>query len=96
MIIGVVNKKEDWNFKIKGGDPMKITIEIPDIKTAADAINNAMVAYGDIVSSIILCCEIPNKLRPLAKLDEEELTKRFNCLCDIYKQIEEIEKSKEV
>lgn len=75
---------------------MKITIEVPDIKTVADAINNAMVAYGDIVYSIILGCEIPNKFQPLAKLDEEELAKRFNCLRDIYKQIEEIEKSKEV
>jgi hypothetical protein len=77
----------------KGGESMKIEIEVPDIKTAVDAINNAAIAYGDIVSSLILGCEVPQKFQPLAKLDEEELTKRFNCLKNIYKQLEEIEKN---
>ena len=72
---------------------MKIEIEVPDIKTAADAINNALVTYGDIVWSVILGCEVPNKFRPLAKLDEDELTKRLDCLKSIYKQLEEIEKN---
>ena len=72
---------------------MKIEIEIPDITTTSKAINNAMVAYGDIVYSLILGCEVPNKFQPLAKLDEEELTKRFNCLKSIYEQLEEIEKN---
>lgn len=72
---------------------MKIEIDVPDITTASKAINNAMAAYGHIVYSLILGCEVPNKLQPLAKLDEEELTKRFNCLKSIYKQLEEIEKN---
>ena len=80
-------------MQTKGGELMKITIEVPDIEIAAKSINNAMVAYGDIVWSIILGCEVPQKFQSLAKLDEEELTKRFNCLRDICKQIEEMEKN---
>ena len=72
---------------------MKIEIEVPDIKTAADAVNNAMAVYGDIVSTIMIGCEIPHRFAPLAKLSDEELTKRFNCLKSIYDQIEEIEKN---
>lgn len=72
---------------------MKIEIEVPDIKTAAIAINNAIVAYNDIVWSIILGCEVPNKFRPLKTLDDEELEKRLSCLKDIYKQLEEMEKN---
>lgn len=72
---------------------MKIEIEVPDIKTAVDAINNALVTYGDIVWSVILGCSVPQKLQPLAKLDEEELIKRLDCLKGIYKQLEEIEKN---
>ena len=72
---------------------MKIEIEVTDITTAAKAINNAMVAYGDIIYSVILGCEVPQKFQPLSKLDEEELTKRFDCLKGIYKQLEEIEKN---
>lgn len=72
---------------------MKIEIEIPDITTAAKAINNAMVAYGDIVYSVILGCEVPQKFQPLTNLEEDELTKRFDCLKGIYKQLEEIEKN---
>lgn len=72
---------------------MKIEIEVPDIKTVADAINNAAIAYGDIVYAIMLGCQVPNRLEPLKKLSEEELNKRCDCLRQIYKQLEEIEKS---
>ena len=72
---------------------MKIEIEVPDIKTAADAINNALVAYGDIVWSVVLGCSVPQKLQPLAKLDEKELIKRLDCMKSIYEQLEEIEKN---
>jgi hypothetical protein len=72
---------------------MKIEIEVPDITTAAKAINNAMVAYGDIIYSVILGCEVPQKFQPLANLDEEELVKRFDCLKGICQQLEEIEKN---
>lgn len=72
---------------------MKIEIEISDIKTAVDAINNAAVAYGDIISTIMTGCAIPKTLEPLTKLSDEELTKRFNCLKQIYRQLEEVEKN---
>ena len=72
---------------------MKIEIEVPDIKTAVDTINNAAIAYGDIVWSAILGCEVPRKFQPLTKLSEEELIKRLDCLKSIYKQLEEIEKN---
>lgn len=72
---------------------MKVEIEIPNIKTAVDAINNAAITYGDIIYTMSLGCTIPKSLEPLTKISEEELTKRFNCLKQIYKQLEEIEKN---
>lgn len=72
---------------------MKIEIEVSDIKTAVDAINNAAIAYGDIISTIMIGCAIPKALEPLTNISEEELTKRFNCLKQIYGQLEEIEKN---
>lgn len=70
---------------------MKIEIEVPDIKTAADAINNAAILYGDVISCIHLGCSVPAKARPLKNLTDEELDKRFNCLKQIYQQLEAIE-----
>ena len=75
---------------------MKIEIEVLDIKTAVDAINNAAIAYGDVINKVMLCCDIPNRLEPLKNISEEELTKRFNCLKQIYEQLEAIEQNKEV
>ena len=72
---------------------MKIEIEVPDITTASKAINNATVAYGDIISAIMVGCEVPQRFAPLAQLSDEELRKRFNCLKSIYEQLEEIEKN---
>lgn len=71
---------------------MKIELEVADVKTVVDAINNATIAYGDIVSCIILDCEVPLKFQPLSNVSDEELTKRFNCLKDIYEQLLSIEK----
>ena len=70
---------------------MKIEIEVTDITTAAKAINNAMAAYGNIVWSIILGCEVPKNFQPLANLDDDELTKRLDCLKDICEQLEAVE-----
>ena len=70
---------------------MKIEIEIPDIKTAADAINNAAILYGDVIWAISLGCSVPAKAEPFKKLSDEELDKRFNCLKQIYQQLEAIE-----
>lgn len=72
---------------------MKIEIDIgDDITIFAKALNNACVAYGDIISAIFFRCEIPSKLQPLKELSDEELQQRFYCLKDVYKQVEEIER----
>ena len=72
---------------------MKIKIEISDITIASKAINNALAAYGDIVSRIVIGCEVPQRFALLTQLSDEELTKRFDCLKSIYNQIEEMEKN---
>ena len=72
---------------------MKIEIEVEDISLLAKALNNACVAYGDIVWSVYLGCEVPSKFDPLKKLSQKELEARINCLKDVYRQVEEIEKT---
>ena len=71
---------------------MKITIEVPDITTAAIALNNACIAYGDIVYAIELGAEVPSKFNGLRQIDEDVLRKRFECVKNIYTQIEKMEK----
>ena len=72
---------------------MKIEIEVPDIKTAVDAINNAVVTYGDIIYALTLGCEVPKKFQALSKLSDDELMERFYCAKSIYEQLEIIEKN---
>lgn len=74
---------------------MKITIEIPDIKTAVSAINNAVIAYGDIISALILGCDVPEKFKVLTQLSDDELMERFYCLKSIYEQLEVVENNQE-
>ena len=71
---------------------MKVTIEIPDITTACCALNNAMLAYGNAIRSIMLGCEVPKVLEPLKQLDDHYLKQRYDCIADIYKQLEEMER----
>ena len=72
---------------------MKIEIEVEDISLFAKGLNNACVCYGDVLYGIFLGCEIPSKLEPLKKIPYEELQARFNCVKDVYMQIENIESS---
>lgn len=71
---------------------MKVTIEIPDITTACCALNNAVLAYGNVCRKIILGCDVPQILEPLKELDEHYLKQRYDCVASIYKQLEEIER----
>ena len=71
---------------------MKVIIEVPDIELFAKALNNAIVACGDIYYSIELGCEVPSKYERLDVLPREELKARYKCLLDVYSQIEQIEK----
>lgn len=73
---------------------MKLEIEINDLTTFAKGLNNALAAYGDVVSSIILGCETQVKVtrfQPLTKVSKEELKDRFNTLLEIYHQVERLE-----
>ena len=70
---------------------MKITIEVSDITQTAIALNNAMVAYGDIISCIELGLPVMEKFRVLEDVDDKVLRNRFECLRNMYKQIEALE-----
>ena len=71
---------------------MKIEVEVDDITTFAKALNNAMVAYGDIIWSLRIGCDVPKHFWPLGSSDEEELDNRFECLQKLYEQVEKIER----
>ena len=74
---------------------MKIEIEISNIELFSKALNNAFLAYGDIVHSINLGCGpqiITTKFLPLTKLSDNELRNRLEELKKVYLQIEEIER----
>lgn len=70
---------------------MKIEIEVEDLSLFIDALNNAIIAYGNIVHSIFMRCDIPSNLEPLKKLPYNVVEKRFYCLKDAYKQLEKME-----
>lgn len=74
---------------------MEITIKVDDITTFAKALNNAQIAYNSIVQAIVYGCEIPKQFEPLKELSDEELMGRLKSLMDVYKQVEEIERSVE-
>lgn len=73
---------------------MEIKLQVKDIELFTKALNNALIAYNEVVNAITLGCDIPSKLEPLRKLDDYELICRRNCLADVYKQVEAIEKHK--
>ena len=62
-----------------------------DITQTAIALNNAMVAYGDIISCIELGLPVMEKFRVLENVDDKVLRNRFECLRSVYKQIEALE-----
>lgn len=72
-------------------DKQKITIEIDDVSTLIDGLNNAIIAYNEVVGSIMLCCEVPLILSPLKQIPFEKLRERQQCLNDLYKQLIKIE-----
>ena len=74
---------------------MKIEIEVTDIELFAKALNNAFLAYWDIVSAIDLGCEPQiktTKFLPLGALPNGELKNRFEELERVYLQVEDIER----
>lgn len=63
-----------------------ITVEIDE--NAFNGLNNAIIAYNDIIFAIDFCCDVPTKLEPLKKLPEEELHARRDALIKMYRDIE--------
>lgn len=70
---------------------MKIEIEIKDLKSTLDGLNNALHAYNDLIFAITIGCEIPKKYNGLKKLNENELNYRLNCTRELYEQLLTIE-----
>lgn len=72
---------------------MKLTIEVDDPSLLLDGLNNAIIAYNDIVSAFFLGCDVPEKWRTLEKgrsYDEliSLLKTRMSILRSVYDQIE--------
>lgn len=74
---------------------MKIELEVNDLKTLIDGLNNAIIAYNEVVVAINLCCDVPSVFEPLKKIPFEILTDRQKALRDIYLQLIQIEESEE-
>lgn len=70
---------------------MKIEIEVDDLSLFAKALNNACATYRDMVFGVMIGCEIPTKFKKLKDIPFDELQSRFDCLKDVYKQIESLE-----
>lgn len=68
------------------GNRRNITIEVDDntIKT----LNNAIVAYIDVIHSLKYGCEVSPKFEVLKHFSDEELQGHINDIVDLYKQIE--------
>ena len=74
---------------------MKIEIEVNDLTEFISALNNALIVYGDIISSIRLGCEpsllIKNKVA-LEQIGEDKLKARYDALVNVHMKLEEIER----
>lgn len=73
---------------------MKIEIEVSDLTEFISALNNALVVFGDICSSITLGCDpsilSKNKIA-LENVGEEKLNSRYKELLDVYLQLLDLE-----
>lgn len=70
---------------------MKVELEIEDLKTALDGLNNAYVALNDIRAAILLGCSIPEKFNFLKGTSLDDLTEKIDpklkAVRDIYDQL---------
>lgn len=70
---------------------MKIELEIDDLETTTNAVNNALVAYHDVRNSIFFCCDYDNKWDFLVGDSFDNLTdkidERLKCLHTLYEQL---------
>ena len=63
-----------------------ITIEIDE--ETFNGLNNAVIAYTDVIWGIYLGCEVDTKFEPLKSLPEEKLLERKDKVLNFYKEIE--------
>jgi hypothetical protein len=68
---------------------MAKTITVKIDENAFNGLNNAIIAYNEIIFAIDFCCDIPSKLEPLKKLSEEELHARRDALVKMYRDMEQ-------
>ena len=66
----------------------KKTITIKIDEETFNGLNNAVIAYADIVWGIYLGCEVSNKFEPLKSLPEEKLLERKDKVLNFYKEVE--------
>ena len=72
---------------------MKFEVETYDITILAEALNNALIGYNDIIHAIYLGCDhVAPNLRSLEDTPYEKLKKRLDALNGLYLQVEEIER----
>ena len=48
-------------------------------------------SYKNTIRAITLGCDLPKQLEPLRQLENHQLQERYDCIVNIYKQMEEIE-----
>jgi len=70
---------------------LKVELEIEDLKTTIDGLNNAYVALNDIRTGIFLGLEIPEKFKFLEGTSFDDLTEkidpRLKAVRDLYNQL---------
>ena len=79
----------DGKYLIGGAYMAKKTITIEIDEDAFNGLNNAVIAYMDIVYACFLHCEVDSKFEKLNELPVEKLFARRDKLVDMYKQIEQ-------
>ena len=70
----------------------RYNIETENLSELLDGLNNAIISYKDVISSIQFGCNVPAKLEVLRNISEEKLLGRYNSLTSVYKQLLEYEK----
>jgi hypothetical protein len=70
-----------------------ITIEIneDDLPCLLDGLNNAIIAYNNIIGAIKFGFEVHSKLQPLENLSHSELDDRIKALIGLYDQLAKLE-----
>ena len=70
---------------------MKIELEVEDLKTTIDGLNNAYVALNDIRTGILLGLRIPEKFKFLEGTSIDDLTEKIDprllAVRDLYNQL---------